>query len=91
MGRFLDGRRQGHYCSEIMLMSSWYDLCDAFLSKKDFCELVMKCPNKDILCTGEHDMTDDEFVVLQQKAHINLLRDDWSNDPINYFRRKDNE
>jgi hypothetical protein len=72
-------------------MSSWYDLCETFLHKKDFCELVMKCKSKDALCTGEHDMTDSEFENLQKQAHVNILRDDWSDDPINYFRRTGNE
>jgi hypothetical protein len=51
---------------------TYFDLCKTFLTRRSFCELVMKstCPSG----IGAKDMTMEQFTELQHLAHINLLR-----------------
>jgi hypothetical protein len=71
---------------------SYYELAETFLSKKDFCQLVMKVTHKDQLWgNSNHDMTDDEFTRLQHLAHMALLADNFEFDLETYIRRTKDE
>lgn len=53
---------------------TYFNLCKTFLTRKSFCELVMKCTDPIGLGVSHNDMTMQEFKELQHLAHVNLLR-----------------